>query len=170
MFDGKTVTSPIYDIASAILSLLVMIVGWDNKTINSILNPLKEDIYHGLTNINTTMKNIVDNKFPPLLAKHFGPDNTPDDVKETKRFIQKLMPYLILLATFTMYLYRNETDINNDEKNSYANLEFVNFKLLKLKLDINNELDGYTFIEFKEKNMEAINKIIYTVNLMSDSI
>jgi hypothetical protein len=170
MFNGKSFTSPIYDICSAILSILIMIIGWDFATINSILNSLKVEIHHGFRDMNPVMNDIVDNKLPPFLHKHFGPDTTADDVKDTKKFIQKLMPYIVLLASFSMYFANNETAINNDNGNNYKNLEFVNFELLKLKLDTNGDLDGYDYIEFKEKNMEAINKIIDIVNIMSDSI
>jgi hypothetical protein len=170
MFDRMQFTSPIYDICSAILSVLIMIIGWDEGTIQSILNPLKLVIYKGSVRLNTIITDTVDNKFPLLLQNKFGSDFTQYDINITKKFIQKLIPYLLLLASLTMHLASNEAIINSDFANNYKNLEFTDFKLVKIKLDPNSNLTMYDTVITKEKNIDAINKIIYMVKLMSDTI
>jgi len=174
MFAGPPrITSPLYDICSAILTILVMFTNYYPVILNNILTPLEASIYNNDGRLNDIIKDTVDNKLPPIITARFTPDLNANEILRTKRFIHKLMPYIILFCSINVYFIEVENDISryiNNVDNNGDRLEFTNFHLIKLTTNLNNDIVKDSIIDITETNIDAVNKIIDLVNVMSESL
>ena len=72
-----------------------------------------------------------------------------------------------------VYFIEVENDISryiNNVDNNGDRLEFTNFHLIKLTTNLNNDIVKDSIIDITETNIDAVNKIIDLVNVMSESL
>jgi serine/threonine protein kinase len=167
------ITSPLYDIGSAILTIIIMIIGYDSNIINNLLGPIQQSIIDNDYNTFNNEINDVAARLSTAIQIKFGTDIDIADKNKTLKFLYKLMPYIVLICSINVYMYNCQNEISknlNSTNDNSSNLEFTNFNLIKITTNSKNELINHSIIEIKEKNMEAVHKILDIVTTMSDSI
>lgn len=152
----KPIASPLYDLATTIYSMFyILIRDFDNNSLKiAYIQENQTDIATIFNEIRLKLTNAINLIFFNKLV------NPTTDANA-----QTLVNILIYYLNFALCIFKFHHDFHNefssDELNKYANLEFKNFKLLKLDSATPQKLLGFERIQ--GKNNELLDKLVQIV-------
>ncbi len=160
--DDRKPLSPLYDIASAIYTMLIILTARGNEMrefYNNIIRPIQTAYMSGnANNINTAYDTLYNFLLNCIISNIFANNNiflNPENYKIFNSFTDVVYKYL----NFAMCIYRYHF-INIPPQADYSNIEFKNFELYDAKTNYFHIFNG------KLTNNDLVNALVGHINGM----
>jgi hypothetical protein len=151
-------TSPLYDIASVIYSMITIISHPLSQTLPIILNDIKiAYVTNNYVQIGIKLNEIHLDLYQSINRIIFGNNLSniiPFDI-DLMSYVNKLIIYLNMALCINRFHFLNHDEIYKDGHNNYINLDFKNFELLNIHFK-NNNISVSNFITFPDLKNKAL--------------